>query len=242
MPKFFINEIPEESVVIAGGDGRHIARVLRAKGGDPITLCDCVGNDYNAEIVSINSRDEVTARILSFCRCTAEPSLSVALYQSLPKADKMDAVVQKAVELGVSAVCPVLSSRCVSRPDAKAAAKKTERWQKISESAAKQSGRGVIPSVRPVTEFSKALEQAAQAGPVLFFSEGGGESLLALAPALSRSVSLFIGPEGGFSSEEVQQAKEKRARLATLGPRILRTETAPIAALAALMLATGNLQ
>ena len=153
----------------------------------------------------------------------------------------MDSVVQKAVELGVTRIVPMLSERCVSRPDEKAVKKKIDRWQKISEEAAKQSGRGVIPQVSMPLSFRSAIQEAIETGKALFFYEGGGEHISSLVDSEIRELSLFIGPEGGFASSEVQFAKEQGVSVATLGPRILRTETAPIAALAAVMLATDNL-
>ena len=133
-------------------------------------------------------------------------------------------------------------SRSVSRPDAKAAVKKAARWQKIAEEAAKQSGRGILPQVLAPMEFSKAAQRAAEAGPVLLFYEGGGEPLKGLVYPDSPQLSFFIGPEGGVAEEEAQLLTEMGAQAATLGPRILRTETAPLAALAAIMLLTGNLE
>ena len=153
----------------------------------------------------------------------------------------MDAVVQKSVELGVSRIVPMLSERCVSRPDEKAVKKKADRWQKIAEEAAKQSGRGVIPQVSPSLPFRAAIQEAEKEGEILFFYEGGGEHISALVGPKTQKLSLFIGPEGGFAEAEVRFAQEHGAKIATLGPRILRTETAPIAALAAIMLATDNL-
>ena len=240
MPRFFIDYVPEETAVLTGPDARHIAKSLRMHPGEALVLCDSIGTDYNCEIERIDG-EIVTVRVLNFCRSVSEPTVRVTLYQAFPKADKMDAVVQKAVELGVSRVTPVLTERCVSRPDEKAAKKKTERWQKIAEEAAKQSGRGVIPRVSAYMPYHAALREAAQAGGILFFYEGGGERIDALIGPGTRELALFIGPEGGFSQAEVDFAKEQGARVATLGPRILRTETAPIAALAAVMLATGNM-
>ena len=171
----------------------------------------------------------------------SEPSVSVTLYQGLPKSDKMDSVVQKAVEMGVTRIVPMLTQRCVSRPDQKSAQKKVERWQKISFEAAKQCGRGILPPVSPLTDFSAALRQSASESTVLFFYEGGGQSLQQCIDSSCKAYSIFIGPEGGFSEEEVQFALDLGAKKATLGPRILRTETAPVAALAAIMLTTGNM-
>ena len=143
--------------------------------------------------------------------------------------------------MGVTRIVPVLTERCVSRPDEKSAKKKVERWQKIAMEAAKQSGRGIIPTVAPIATFSTAIKQAVAENTALFFYEGGGDSLHQLVNPPCNAYSIFIGPEGGFAEEEVTLAMEQGAKKATLGPRILRTETAPVAALAAIMLSSGNM-
>ena len=242
MPRFFIDSPCEPGglVTVAGEDARHIAKSLRMREGEPLDLCDGLGTDYHCEIDSL-SPDAVTVRVLSAQPSRTEPRTLVTLIQSLPKADKMDFVMQKAVEMGASRMVPMLSARCISRPDAKAAAKKTERWQKIASEAAKQCGRGILPQVAPVTEFRRAVEDAARDGEVILFYEGGGAPLTELVSEKTERLSILIGPEGGFAPEEVELAKSLGAKTATLGPRILRTETAPVAALAAIMLLTGNL-
>ena len=155
----------------------------------------------------------------------------------------VDFAVQKAVELGVYRIVPVLSARCVSRPDEKAFVKKRQRWQKIADEAAKQSGRGILPQIGGLKKFPEAIEEAAaeEGCKALLFYEGGGERILSLLREDTPSAAVFIGPEGGFEPGEVALARHAGAACATLGPRILRTETAPIAALAAIMQATGNL-
>ncbi len=241
MPKFFLSYVPDEQAVLTGEDGRHIAKSLRMRPGETLTLCDCIGMDYEGEILSIEG-ETVTIKILACTKCAAEPTLKATLYQALPKQDKFDSVVQKAVELGVARVVPVMTARCVSRPEEKALAKKVERWRKIAVEAAKQSGRGILPQVGDAMPFRLAVEEAEAAGGVnLLFYEGGGARISALVDESVRTLSLFIGPEGGFEASEVELAAAHGIRAATLGPRILRTETAPIAALAAIMQASGNL-
>lgn len=242
MPRFFV-DFPckiGEKAIITGEDARHIAKSLRMKEGEMLELCDGNGMDYSCEIDSFAGGDVV---VNVFCAApnSTEPSTFVTLIQSLPKADKMDSVMQKAVETGASRMIPVLSMRCISRPDAKSAAKKVERWQKIASEAAKQCGRGILPQVDPVTDFRKAVEEAAHDGEVVLFYEGGGEPLTKIVSPKTRRLSIVIGPEGGFAPEEVEFAKSLGVKTATLGPRILRTETAPIAALSAIMLLTGNM-
>ena len=242
MPRFFIDYVPDGAAVITGGDAQHIAHALRMRRGEKLVLCDCLGMDYDGEIERIEpGGTSVLVRILGCCQ--SEPSLRVTLYQALPKQDKFDTVVQKAVELGVYRIVPVLSARCVSRPDEKAFIKKRQRWQKIADEAAKQSGRGILPQIGGLKKFPEALEEAAaeEGCKTLLFYEGGGERILSLLREDTPSAAVFIGPEGGFEPGEVALAQHAGAACATLGPRILRTETAPIAALAAIMQATGNL-
>lgn len=240
MPRFFIDNCKEEFCTIEGEDAMHIAKSLRMKKGDRLTLCDRAGMDHLCSIEEILPSC-VALRVLESSPCQSEPALKVTLYQGLPKGDKMDWIVQKAVELGVYAVVPMLTARCVSRPDKKSALKKTERWQKIAEEAAKQSGRGIIPKIMPLTEMEQAVLQGTQADASVLFYEGGGQSIGSLSVPGTGSVSVYIGPEGGFENQEVESFLQAGGRVATLGPRILRTETAPIAALSVLMHVSGNL-
>lgn len=240
MPRFFIDYAPKETACIQGADARHISRSLRMQPGETLILCDSLGTDYHCVIEALEE-DAVYLKVLSSQKTEAEPSLKVTLYQGLPKSDKMDWIVQKSVELGVYQIVPVMTMRCVSRPDDRSMYKKVERWQKIAAEAAKQSGRGILPQVKDMISFREALAEAKGKGVSLLFYEGGGERISALVKAEEQEVSIFIGPEGGFDLPEVELAKEMGAVPATLGPRILRTETAPLAALAALMQTTGNL-
>ncbi len=238
MPRFFLDTIPDDEAVILGEDARHIAKSLRMRPGEEVTLCDCLGYDYRGEIAEV-SPEAVRVRILEICKSFAEPSVQVTLCQALLKGDKMDWVVQKAVELGVRRIQPMVTARCVSRPDEKALSKKVQRWQKIALEAAKQSGRGIIPEVLPAVSFQKAVKAAPK--PRLLFYEGGGRRVPELLSETEAALSMFIGPEGGFADEEVAQMEAEGGVRATLGPRILRAETAPLAALAAVMVVTGNL-
>ena len=176
MARFFIEGSPGTEYTLSGEDGRHIARSLRMRVGETLTLCDGCGQDFTCEITAI-SGDDVTVSVLHQQVNPAEPTLQVTVYQGLPKSDKMDWIAQKIVESGAVRLVPVMTTRCISRPDGKAAEKKVQRWQKIAEEAAKQSGRGIIPQVAPLTEFAKAVEEASQQGAVFFFYEGGGDNL-----------------------------------------------------------------
>ncbi|ARP51044.1 MULTISPECIES: 16S rRNA (uracil(1498)-N(3))-methyltransferase [Caproicibacterium] len=238
MPRFFISPLTGTQATLTGEDARHISRSLRMHPGEALTLCDGMGHDYQGEITEVTP-DIVSVHILSAANNQTEPSVHVTLYQGIPKSTKMDFIVQKAVELGVFRVVPTLTSRCVSRPDGKTSAKKVQRWQKIACEAAKQSGRGILPEVAPCISLQQAVCTAP--GKCLLFYEGGGVSLTDAVNRVDSEISIFIGPEGGFSTEEVRLVQDAGGQAATLGPRILRTETAPLAALTAVMLLTGNM-
>lgn len=239
MPRFFEPSISKENIILSVENSRHITKSLRMKPGDVITLSDANGIDCEAELVSVGER--VHARVLELRKNTSEPSIEVTLYQALPKVGKFETIVQKSVELGVSRIVPMLTSRCVSRPDQKAMQRKIERYQKICSEAAKQSGRGKIPEIGQLMEYTDVLDVMGSYDCCLFFYEEGGKEIGSLLPETVKTVAIVIGSEGGFSQEEVQAAQEKGACIATLGPRILRCETAPITALSILMYLTKNL-
>lgn len=241
MPKFFVEFIQGDTVVLTGADAAHMSRSLRLKPGDEVTLCDTQGFDYRCVLRRL-SPEEAALTIIDRQRCENEPSVSVILYQGLPKGEKMDWIVQKAVELGVQKIVPVRMERCVSRPDEKSAGKKTERWQKIAREAAKQCGRGLLPQVERPAAFQEALGEAVKAETFLFCYEGGGEGIARVVSRETKTVSVWIGPEGGFSLEEAEAVKQAGGIPVTLGKRILRTETAPLAALTAVMLVSGNME
>lgn len=243
MPRFFVDTAPAEgSLTLAGEDARHIARSLRMQPGEALTVCDGAGRDLDCEIERVEP-EAVRVRIVRSHPSRGEPSVRAALYMALPKADKMELIVQKAVELGACEIVPVLASRCVSRPEGGALSKKIARWGKIAAEAAKQCGRGRIPAVRDALPFAGALAEAARADAPLFLYEGERENGLrqALRRAPFASASIFVGPEGGFSAEEAEAARRAGLWSVSLGARILRCETAPLAALAALMYESGNL-
>lgn len=239
MPRFF-KENFENDPVISGSDGLHIAKSLRMKPGEELTVCDLAGYDYLCSINSI-SGDTVFLSINQKIKNSTEPTVSATLFLCLLKGDGNDSVIRQAVEMGVSEICPVISSRCVSRPDSKSAKSKTERWQKIANEAAGQCGRGILPKVLPVTDFGEAIKMAESLDRRLLFYEGGGRSLKELDLKPCGKIGLFIGPEGGFDKSEVEKAEAAGFITATLGPRILRAVTAPLAALGAVMLLTGNM-
>ena len=237
-PRFF-GENTGETALIAGTDAVHISRVLRMKEGDLAIVCDGNGTDCLCRIISAGESAAELA-VLDRRPSEGEPTVAVRLFQCLPKSDKMDFIVQKAVELGACEVIPVISKRCVSRPDAKTAAKKRERWQRIAEEAAKQCGRGKIPTVGEMITFGEAVKAHVDGAGILFY-ECGGERLNTLVSPETRSIDVYIGSEGGFETTEAELAQNAGIRHATLGTRILRCETAPVAALAVLMNLTNNM-
>ncbi len=239
MPKFF-KENFEQAPFIDGLDASHISKVLRMKPGEFLTVCDTKGFDY--ECVITESRPElVSLKVEEKHRNETEPQTKLTLFQCLPKSDKMDLIVRQATEIGAEAVIPVLSERCVSRPDPKSAAKKIARWQKIAFSAAGQCGRGVIPQIKELITFKKSVEMFNDFDKVIFFCERGGKRLSDIVDGAARKIAIFVGPEGGFSVEEEELANSFSAVSATLGKRILRCETAPLAAAACVMLLSGEM-
>lgn len=240
MPRFFTEETNGTQAVIRGDDAAHIAKVLRMGLGESLTVCDCAGHDHLCRITEVSPK-AVLLEITETLPSQSEPSVEVILYQALPKTDKMELIVQKCVELGVKRVVPVLTSRCVSRPDEKALKSKVERWGRIASEAAKQCGRGLLPEVTAVADFKQAVaELARHEQRVLFYERAGGFFSQTLDPK-AKDFGIMVGPEGGFDEAEAEYAAAQGVALAGLGPRILRTETAPICALSVIMYATGNL-
>ncbi len=237
MSKFFVDksQITDKTVTVTGPDVNHIAKVLRTKCGETLFICDGTGNDYETVITSI-TKDFIRADIVRSYPCTTEPETKITLFQGLPKQGKMEWIIEKCTEVGVHTIVPVQMSRSVVKLTAEQAKKKLERWRKTAESAAKQCGRGVIPHIAPpitmdelkgsnLPEFLLLPYEDEQANPVR----------TALKSKKRASAGIFIGPEGGFSPEEVETLKSLGAHSVTLGPRILRTETAGMIALSLLL-------
>ena len=239
MPRFFVDALAD-TVVITGEDAGHIAKSLRMTAGEATTLCDGRGLEAQGVIVSL-SPDAVSVRLGEAAACAAEPQTKVSLYLAMPKGDKTELVVQKAVELGTVEIVLFLSSRCISRPKGEDAAKKVQRLQKIAVEAAKQCGRGILPVVRGVLSFAQALQEMQQFDHCFVLYEGLCEPLRRQLPQRGATLALLVGSEGGFSPEEISQADGCGVRAASLGKRILRCETAPIAALSAIMFALGEM-
>ena len=230
MPRFFCDAIAGGKAVITGEDAAHIARSLRMQPGERLTLSDGQGTDFDC-VLDLVTPQEVFLTVLESYPCRTEPSVYVRLYMAMPKAEKLELIVQKAVELGVGEIIPVLTRRCVSRPDSKSFEKKRVRLARIAAEAAKQSGRGRIPQVREMMDLRSALEEmAARPG-----------AMREVLDRIEGEASLLIGAEGGFDESEVELALSMGIPSLTLGPRILRCETAPMAALSVLMYHTGNM-
>lgn len=245
MPRFFIADspMPGSQYLLTGEDARHISRSLRMRTGERLTLCTPDSLDCLCEIREFQD-EAVCLEVLTCTANTSEPRQRVTVYQCLPKSDKLETVIQKATELGAAGIVPVESSRCIAKPERSGAQKKLLRLQRIALEAAKQSGRGRVPEVRPAMSLKEALALAAAEGEAILFYELGGMPLRAILQAAlpEKPLGIFIGPEGGFTPEEAGIAEEAGARLATLGKRILRTETVAPAVLSIIMYERDELQ
>lgn len=234
MPKFFSKDISGDIITLDSDDSKHIKTVLRADIGERFTVCDGEGFDYLCEVSSLDG--SVKARIIEKIPCESEPKVKVTLFQGLPKGDKMETIIQKCVEIGICEIVPVSCERSIVKIDKKED-KKIARWQKISLSAAKQSGRGVVPLVSASMSFKEAVKRAAETDLAIIPYEN--EKEVGIRQAIDgfdgKTISVFIGPEGGFSDGEIKFALENGVKSVTLGRRILRTETAGPVATAILM-------
>lgn len=241
MPRFFINEeITDDVFFLKGEDAHHAARVLRLRQGELITLCDGNGTDYEGKISEI-SKEQVSVQILEKHDSETEIKQHITLFMALPKGDKMEFIIQKATELGVSSIIPFLSKNCVSRPGQ--TDKKVLRWQKIATEAAKQCGRGKIPVVSDVLTVGEVAKRANDFGTKLFFYEKENQNGLktVLEQGLSDTIAIVIGAEGGFTEKEAEDFQSNGFVSVSLGKRILRCETAPITALSAILYQSGNM-
>ena len=240
MQHFFVSpeQVREEKIYVEGSDVNHMKNVLRMKLHEKAEISDGESRTYLCEVEAYEE-DVAVLHILEEMEADTEPASKLYLFQGLPKSDKMELIVQKAVELGVYQVIPVAMKRSVVRLDDKKAAKKADRWNSIAESAAKQAGRSRIPEVTMPLSYNEALKMAEELDVTLLPYElaGGMEVTREVIRQIKsgQSVGIFIGPEGGFEPEEVDAAVSMGAKVITLGRRILRTETAGLATLAVLM-------
>ena len=236
MPRFFLQKsnISDGIVTIKGDDALHISRSLRMRPGEEITVCDMQKRVYECVLEAFTA-DSVTARIIDEHDSDTEPPVFIKLYQALPKSDKLDTIIQKSIESGVSEIIPFESERCVVRVEPSKEEKKLERRNRIALEAAKQCGRGMVPAVRTPIKFDRIFSDAADCDLKLFFYEGDGTvSLRKVLEEVGKvgRIAIVIGSEGGFSLDEVRRASENGFVICGLGKRILRCETAPAFALA----------
>ncbi len=240
MQHFFVEpeQVKLNSIYIYGSDVKHIKDVLRMKVGEKIEISDGNNKKYLCEIIDL-AEEQIIVEIIEEIESDSELPVKVCLYQGFPKGDKMDLIVQKAVELGVHEIIPVMTKRTIVKLDEKKAAKRVERYNSIAISAAKQANRGVIPVVKDICTFDEALEDSKHNGMNIIpyeLAEGMLETRKVLDTVINhKSIGIFIGPEGGFDTREIEKAKTEGAKPITLGKRILRTETAGLAVLSILM-------
>jgi len=246
MHRFFEANIkPTDQKTVLTNENFLHARALRLKFGEHVILCDGAENDYYCMVTSA-SKANVELKIICVQKNTSEPNIDVTLFQALPKGKKMNDIIENCVPLGVSAVVPIVTARCIANIDTNIDNKeltKIDRWRKTSEAAAKQSGRGIIPIIKQITKIEDAVGQAKNFGTTFACYES--EDKLSLKEYLTNSLSekpgsiaFFIGPEGGFTDYEISLFKNAGISTVSLGPRIMRTELAPAAVLAAIAYAT----
>lgn len=240
MYQFFVEDfqVGDLSVTIEGGDVNHIRNVLRMRAGEKVRISTASGKNYLCRLAEIGEMC-VQAEILTADVEDTELPNRICLFQGLPKSDKMELIIQKGVELGACEIIPVAMKNCVVKMDEKKAAAKTQRWQEIAKSAAKQSKRSLIPTVHEPMDYRRAIALAGEMEVKLVPYESARgmaatrEAIESIRPG--QSIGIFIGPEGGFADDEIVLAKEAGMELISLGKRILRTETAGLTALAILM-------
>lgn len=251
MPKFFVKEeqIKDNEIIIIGQDVKHIKKVLRAKIGDELQICNSQnGENFLCEIQDLENED-ITCKIKEKIQEKVESNIEVTIFQGLPKADKMEYIIQKSVELGVSNITPVEMKRCVVKLDGKDKIKKIERWQKISEVAAKQCGRDKIPQINNVINIQNICNLILEYDILLVAYENEKENTLKeQIEKLKKQnnseskikIGIVIGPEGGLEENDVNKLKENGAQIITLGKRILRTETVALNILSIIMYELEN--
>ncbi len=245
MHRFFTNKdnITSGKLYINGDDVNHIYKVLRLNKGDDILVCDGFGRDYVSRIAEITKK-EVICEIIDAFDNISEPPIRITLFQGLPKAQKMELIIQKGVEIGIHRFQPVITQRVVVKTEGKDISSKLERWRRISEEAAKQSSRGIIPEISEPITFDRALKEFSKMDlsiiPYERESATGLKKILLGNPS-AKNVGIFIGPEGGFDETEIKCSIENNVIPVTLGPRTLRTETAGIAASSMVLYEIGDM-
>ena len=243
MRRLFYKGLLADTINITGSDAHHLMHVMRAKAGQLVTVVDDNGQVAAMEMVAF-SDSAVTLQLKEHLAADTESPLKIMLAQCLLKADKMDMVVQKAVELGAVGVIPISSQNCVARYDAKKGAARKDRWQKIADEAAKQCGRTALLKVRPIVTLGQFLAdmQATDSSLVFFYENENEQSAKEYLRSLkAKQIVLLVGPEGGFSLDEAKLIEEAGGKSVTLGPRILRAETAALTAIAVTQYENGDL-
>lgn len=246
MHKFFVSEssINDNIATITGDDVKHIYKVLRLKIGDKININNCIGKEFLAEIESID-KTMVTCKIIEDTNMNNESNIKIHLYQGLPKAAKMELIVQKGTELGIMSVTPVITERVIVKNEL-SESKKIERWNKIALEACKQSKRTIIPKVKNIVKFNEFLDEVKKFDLIVVPYEneknhGIKNMIMKLEVKQINTIAIMVGPEGGFEDEEIKQLEEIGAYIVTLGPRILRTETAGFVCSSLLMYELGDI-
>lgn len=246
MPKFFIknNQIKGNVIKIIGTDVNHIVNVLRLKIDDIIQVCDeDMGVNFNARILEFN-KESVNCKIIEKLDLVSEPNVYINIFQGLPKAEKMELIIQKCTELGVKEITPVETERCIVKLDGKSASKKQERWQKIAEVAAKQSGRNIIPKINNLTNIKNICNILKDYDIVLVPYENEKnitlKEILKSVPKENLKIAIVIGPEGGFEKKEIEFLEHNNCKIVTLGKRILRTETVAMAMTSVILYELGD--
>jgi 16S rRNA (uracil1498-N3)-methyltransferase len=245
MQRYFVpvDQIQERTIMVIGEDAKHIARVMRMREGDELTCCDGQGRSWLVRLVELET-DRVVGTILRELDENVEPTVKLTLAQSLPKGDKMDLIVQKGTEVGITVFQPLETARTIVEYDAKKQAKRRERWQRIAKEAAEQAHRTFIPEIRTSQSLGFWLSSIQEYDLVLMPYEGeeqrGIREVLTRFPQVT-TIAIVIGPEGGFDKEEVERAKAAGVQTVSLGPRILRTETAGLVTASAILYHYGEL-
>lgn len=228
-------QINGEDAYIEGEDVRHIKDVLRYAVNDNLDICDENGVKYITKINNM-AKEKISLKILEVSEETSEPSINITLFQGLPKFDKLEMIIQKCTELGVSEIVPVITDRVIVKIDEKSASKKVERWNKIALEAGKQSGRQKIPKIKNINNLKNLIENISKYDILLLPYECEKEitlkSVLRNLDTNVKNIAIMIGPEGGFSENDLKLLDLPNVKKVTLGPRILRTETAGLATVA----------
>lgn len=249
MPKFFVrdDQINDNKVDIIGEDVNHISNVLRMKVGDEFQVCNSdTTENYNVEIKSFE-KEKIICSIINKMKSEAESDINLKIFQGIPKSDKMELIIQKSTELGIKELIPVDMERCVSKISGKDEKKKIDRWQKISEVAAKQSGRDMIPKIHNVIKINDIVKVISDFDMMIVpYEKAEGYSFKDAIEEIKEydksniNIGIVIGPEGGFEHSEIEQLREAGAKIVTLGKRILRTETVALAMSSVIMYELGG--